>query len=256
MIQSAPGQGDAWDCMTVRCVCLLPGYAAILMIMNAKQRAASAAMEYVESGMVVGLGTGSTADCFLRELGGALGEGRLKNIRGVPTSVRSKQRAVELGIALVELADAVPDVTIDGADEVADDLSLIKGLGGALLREKIVAQNSRRLIIIADSSKRVKKLGTHAPLPVEVAVFAHETHAAYLRGLGCQPVLRMEQKEPYLTDNGNYIYDCRFAAGIDDPAALQQALRQRAGIIESGLFLGIACLALIGDDQGVVTLRK
>ena len=132
--------------------------------MTAKHRAAEAALQFVSSGMVVGLGTGSTADCFLVALADAIRAGRLGGIRGVPTSRQSEKRAGELGIPLLTLADALPDVTIDGADEIAPNLDLIKGLGGALLREKIVAQNSRRLVIIADSSKLVAVLGTRSPL--------------------------------------------------------------------------------------------
>jgi ribose 5-phosphate isomerase A len=224
--------------------------------MNPKQRAAEAALELIESGMVVGLGTGSTADFFLQALGRAIQAGQLRDIRGIPTSVRSRQRSEELNIPLLELADAPrPDLTVDGADEVADDLSLIKGLGGALLREKIVAQNSRKLIIIADSSKRVSRLGTHAPLPVEVALFAHQTHETFLRGLGCEPSLRLLQAgKPFQTDNGNYIYDCRFPGGIEDPQTLQEMIRRRAGIVETGLFLGLASGAIIADENGVTRL--
>src|SRR5215212_5264666 len=139
--------------------------------MSPKQRAAEAAMKYVKSGMVVGLGTGSTADLFLQALAAALKDGRVRDVRGVPTSRQSERRAQHLGIPLATLADCPhPDVTIDGADEVAPNLDLIKGLGGALLREKIVAQNSKKLVIIADASKAVDVLGTKSPVPVEVAI--------------------------------------------------------------------------------------
>jgi ribose 5-phosphate isomerase A len=165
---------------------------------------------------------------------------------------------MELNIPLVELADAPPpDITVDGADEVSDDLQLIKGLGGALLREKIVAQNSRRLVIIADASKRVARLGTHAPLPVEVALFAHRAQEPFLRKLGCEPVLRLAGSgAPFQTDNGNCIYDCRFPNGIDRPHDLQQALRQRAGVVETGLFLDLAADALIADTDQVIHLSR
>jgi ribose 5-phosphate isomerase A len=221
--------------------------------MNAKQRAAEAAMEFVHSGMVIGLGTGSTADFFLRALAAALKDGRIQNIRGVPTSRQSERRALELGIPLATLAEAPhPDVTIDGADEVAPNLDLIKGLGGALLREKIVAQNSTRLVIIADSGKVVPRLGTKALLPVEVAQFGYEIHKEYFRSLGAAPTLRRDNDgKPFVTDNGNYIYDCKFASGIADAAALELALRRRAGIVETGLFLGIAKVALIADEANV-----
>lgn len=225
--------------------------------MTPKQRAAEAAMEYVRDGMIIGLGTGSTADFFLQALAAALRTGRLRDIRGIPTSRQSEDRALELGIPLIEPAPGqTPDITIDGADEIDPQLNLIKGLGGALLREKIVAQSSKQLIIIADSAKRVSQLGTKAPLPVEVVKFGHDLQAAFLKTLGCEPVLRRgADGNPFVTDNGNYIYDCRFPV-IPDPAALEQSLATRVGIVESGLFIGIAAIALIADDQKVDTLRR
>src|SRR5260221_8727172 len=178
--------------------------------MNPKQRAAEAALEFVRSGMVVGLGTGSTADFFLRALAAALKEGRIKDVRGVPTSRESERRAQELGITLATLAQCPhPDVTIDGADEVDPKIDLIKGLGGALLREKIVAQNSAKLVIIADVSKTVAKLGSKSMLPVEVAPFGHEIHERFFQSLGAQPVLRRQpDNSVFVTDNANYVYDC------------------------------------------------
>lgn len=225
----------------------------IFYLMNPKQRAAEAAMGYLHDGMVIGLGTGSTADFFLQALGSALKEGRLHKIIGVPTSRQSQWRSEQLNIPLSTLAQSPRlDVTVDGADEIDPKLDLIKGLGGALLREKIVAQNSKRLIIIADTSKTVTKLGTKSPLPVEVSRFAHETQATYLKTLGATPVLRHGADGAiFVTDNGNYIYDCRFAGGIDDPHRLSIALRERAGIVESGLFLGLASVALIADERNV-----
>jgi ribose 5-phosphate isomerase A len=221
--------------------------------MDPKQRAAEAALAYVRDGMVVGLGTGSTADFFLIALGDAVRSGRLSGIRGVPTSVRSERRGRELGIALATLVECPrPDVTVDGADEIAPDLDLIKGLGGALLREKIVAQNSAKLVIIADAGKTVPRLGAKSKLPVEVAKFAHETHEAYLRSLGAEPsVRRGKEGTPFETDNGNFIYDCGFPGGISDPSALDVALRARAGVVETGLFLGMASVALIASATGV-----
>ncbi|HEX8912704.1 MAG TPA: ribose-5-phosphate isomerase RpiA, partial [Humisphaera sp.] len=187
--------------------------------MNPKQRAAEAALKYVESGMTVGLGTGTTADQFLQALGKAVQTGRLKDVRGVPTSVQSERRARQLGIPLADLHAAGPDVTVDGADEIDPSLNLIKGLGGALLREKIVAQNSKQLVVIADASKVVERLGSRALLPVEVVPFAHETHVTFIRSLGGEAILRTtDGGAPFVTDNGNHIYDCRFAKGIADPA--------------------------------------
>lgn len=224
--------------------------------MTPKQRAAEAAMEYVRDGMIIGLGTGSTADFFLQALAAALRTGRLRDIRGVPTSRQSEDRAIELGIPLIEPAPAhTPDVTIDGADEIDPQLNLIKGLGGALLREKIVAQSSKQLIIIADAGKRVAQLGTKAPLPVEVVKFGHDLQASFLESLGCQPAIRRgADGNPFVTDNGHYIYDCRFPA-ITDPAQLAHTLGSRAGIVETGLFIGMATIALVADDQQVHTLK-
>ena len=220
--------------------------------MNPKERAAQAALRYLSSNSVVGLGTGSTADYFLIALADMLKSGRLTGIRGLPTSKQSEMRANELGIPVATFADVrTADITVDGADEVAPGLNLIKGLGGALLREKIVAQNSRELIIIADASKEVDVLGTKAALPVEVAHFGHETQQDFLRSLACEPKLRRSSDgNVFTTDGGNVIYDCRFAR-IEDAMGLEDRLKKRAGIIESGLFIGLAKIALIAGDHEV-----
>ena len=225
--------------------------------MNPKQRAAEAAVSYVSDGMVVGLGTGSTADFFLVALAGALKSGKLKGLRGVPTSRQSEKRALELGIPLATLAECpTPDITIDGADEVDPQLNLIKGLGGALLREKVVAQNSRKLVIIADSGKTVRHLGERSPLPVEVTIFGHEVQAPFLTKLGCRPTLRRAAGgEIFVTDNGNYIYDCKFAERFD-AVKTEQKLKSRAGVVETGLFLGIAEVVLIGTEDVVETRNR
>jgi len=222
-----------------------------------KQRAAEAAMAFVKSGMVVGLGTGTTADFFLVALGNAIRSGKLSGVRGIPTSKQSERRAQEVGIPMTTLKECpTVDVTIDGADEIAPNLDLIKGLGGALLREKIVAQNSKQLIIIADAGKRVERLGTKSPLPVEVAIFAHECHQPFLKSLGATPSLRQAADgKIFVTDNGNCIYDCRFA-GIANPKKLEEALLDRAGVVDCGLFLGMASVALIADDQRVQEIRS
>jgi ribose 5-phosphate isomerase A len=226
--------------------------------MTPKRRAAEAALKFVESGMVVGLGTGSTADEFLQVLAAALAGGTLRDIRGIPTSRQSEARARQLGIPIVTLAQCrQAQITIDGADEVAPDLDLIKGLGGALLREKLVAQNSAKLVIIADASKAVSRLGTHSMLPVEVVQFAHEVHEPFIRSLGAIPTLRRTAAgEPFVTDNSNYIYDCRFPSGIDQPHEVERTLISRAGIVETGLFLGMASVALIADDHQVEERRR
>ena len=144
---------------------------------------------------------------------------------------------------------------MDGADVIGPNLTLIKGGGGALLREKIVAQNSKKLVIIADASKTVSRLGVKGPLPVEIAPFSLPTSERFLVSLGCTPTLRQRADgQTYVTDNGNLIFDCRFD-GIDDPAGLNAKLRSRAGIIETGLFVGIASMAFVADDDGVRELR-
>jgi ribose 5-phosphate isomerase A len=220
--------------------------------MNPKQRAGEAALRFVNSGMVVGLGTGSTADFFIQALAAALNSGALRHIRGLPTSRQSELRATELGIPLTTFADVGrADVTVDGADEVGPGLNLIKGLGGALLREKIVAQNSAQLVIIVDASKEVPALGTKARLPVEVAQFGHEAQATFLRSLSADPTLRRNADgAAFITDNGNLIYDCR-CPPIDNPVELEVTMKRRAGIVETGLFIGLAKVVLIAGDAGV-----
>ena len=225
--------------------------------MNPKQRAAEAAISFVRDGMIVGLGTGSTADHFLQALAAAMKTGKLHGLRGVPTSRQSEQRAEQLGIPLVTLAECPsPDITIDGADEVDPNLNLIKGLGGALLREKVVAQNSKMLLIIADETKTVSHLGERSPLPVEVTIFGHEVQAPFLRDLGCEPTLRRNAAgQFFITDNGNYIYDCRFPT-IADPIGIELKLKSRAGIVETGLFLNLAQVVLIGTESDVETRKR
>jgi ribose 5-phosphate isomerase A len=227
-----------------------------LVKMDPKQRAAEAAIPFLISGMRIGLGTGSTADYFLIALSAALSAGRLADIAGVPTSRQSEHRAAELGIPLTTLgACPLLDLTVDGADEVDPDLNLIKGLGGALVREKIVAQNSRQLIIIADASKQVDRLCGRVSLPVEVVPFAHETQDRFFRTLGAVPVLRKIGGMVLNTDNGNLIYDCKFERP-QDPALLERAILDRAGVVGCGLFLHMASVVLIGDEHRVTTLRK
>src|SRR5580700_2764070 len=225
--------------------------------MDAKQRAAEAAMQHVKDGMIVGLGTGSTAKFFIEAVGAAVRAGKLRDIRGVPTSINSEKLAEANQIPVLTFAQTARiDLTVDGADEVAPDLTLIKGLGGALLREKLVAQNSSMLIIIADASKLVTKLGTKAPLPVEVTPFGHEASERFLRDLGATPTLRRTPAgEIFITDNGNYIFDCNFHE-IADPRELNQKLAARAGIVESGLFIDLAHTAIIADNQTVWTIAR
>lgn len=225
--------------------------------MNLKQMAAERAVEEVRSGMIVGLGTGSTAAYAVEAIGRALRDGRLHDITGVPTSSRIEQTAREAGIPLRSLNEVEHiDLTIDGADEVDPQLNLIKGLGGALLHEKMVAINSRRELIVVDGSKLVKQLGTHAPLPVEVEPFGWKTQLPFLRDLGCEPILRVTSPgTPYLTDSNHYILDCRFP-GIPDPYILQAALQSRCGIAGQGLFLGIAAAVIVAEQEGVRILER
>jgi ribose 5-phosphate isomerase A len=226
--------------------------------MNPKQRAAQAALQYVQSGMTVGLGSGSTARHFIEQLGEMIRSGQLANIRGVPTSRASEELGRQFGIPIVGLEEVDKcDVTIDGADEVDPNLNLIKGLGGALLREKMVAQNSTQLVIIADTSKKVSTLGTKAPLPVEVVQFGHKATARFLATFGCAPTLRpaADGSGPYVTDNGNYIYDCKFNV-IADPIAIDRAMCNRAGVVETGLFLGMAGVVLLAGTENVEMLRR
>lgn len=223
---------------------------------DAKERAAAAALEHVSSGMTIGLGTGSTAKIFIDLLGAEIAAGRLKNIRGVPTSERSDEQAKSLGIEIIDFSEAAfCDVTIDGADEISPSLDLIKGLGGALLREKVVAQNSHKLIIIADESKLVASLGSKVSLPVETVPFAAAAVERHLVALGSTPVLRQANGKPYITDNGNYIYDCRFAP-IGNPVELELELRAKAGVVETGLFLGIATIALVASPSKTTVLTR
>lgn len=233
-------------------LCHSPPPTAIFPAMDAKRIAAEAAIPLIQSGMVVGLGTGSTADFFLKALGAAIQSKQLTDIVGVPTSRQSEARATELGIPLTTLAKHPKiDVTVDGADEVDPHLNLIKGLGGALIREKIVAQNTATFVIIADGDKVVPQLGTRSPLPVEVVQFSYEVQADFFRSLGAEPTLRRVGGMVFNTDNGNLIYDLRFPHGIADAPALERALLDRAGVVGTGLFLNMASTVLVGSATGV-----
>lgn len=221
------------------------------MTVNVKQLAAEKAVEYVKDGMKVGLGTGSTAYWAIRKLGERVQEG-LK-ITAVATSRASEEQARELGIPLVAFGEIDGlDLTIDGADELDGALQLIKGGGGALLREKIVASNSERMIVVADESKAVGILGKF-PLPVEIIPFAWEWTVAELRKLGCTAELRRSGDELYKTDNGNYIADCRFEAIASAPE-LALSLQSIPGVVEHGLFIGIADMAIIGKNDGSIEI--
>jgi ribose 5-phosphate isomerase A len=221
-----------------------------------KQAVGEAAAALVEDGMVVGLGTGSTARFLVDALGRRVGDGL--RIVGIPTSERTAEQARSVGIPLVGL-DTHPriDLTVDGADEIElGSLALIKGLGGALLREKIVAAASKRLVIIADESKLVKRLGRRTPVPVEVVRFGWQATAAHLRELGAEPTLRHAGGDvPFITDGGNLILDCKFD-GIADPRASELAIDDVVGVVESGLFINRAECALVAGIGGVRRIMR
>ena len=219
-----------------------------------KRAAAAAAVELVCDGMLLGLGTGSTADHALELLGDRVAEGLA--ITGVPTSERTAARARELGIPLQQFEPGLRlDLAIDGADEVSPQLDLIKGLGGALLREKQVESCAERLVIIIDDSKLVERLG-RGPLPVEVATEEADATLAALRALGCEAELRYVASAPFVTDNGNWIAHLRFADGIPDPAALDARLQALPGVIDTGLFLGMADIVYSASPAGVKRLKR
>ncbi|MFL5732333.1 MAG: ribose-5-phosphate isomerase RpiA [Chloroflexia bacterium] len=221
-----------------------------------KQAAAAKAIEYVADGMVVGLGTGTTARHVVEDLGARVAAGL--RIVGIPTSERTTALARDLGIPLSTLEDHPQiDVTIDGADEI--DLSTfyaVKGLGGALLREKIVALATALEIIVVDATKIVTKLGTHAPVPVEVATFGWSRTRQSLASLGCDPILRTTPDgSPYITDSGNYLLDCRFPP-IDDPSTLAAQIKAITGVVDHGLFLNVVGSVIIASPQGVQVIDK
>jgi ribose 5-phosphate isomerase A len=219
-----------------------------------KQAAAEAAVGLVESGMVVGLGTGSTAKLAVEALGKRV-QGGLR-IVGIPTSEYTARQARGEGIRISSLADhAEIDLTIDGADEIQrGTLDLIKGGGGALLREKVIASSSRRLIIIADDSKLVDWLGAHVPVPVEVVQFEWQATERKLQKLGAQTTLRQGSNDgPFVTDSGNFILDCNFRQ-IDAAAKLDQQLNSVVGVVEHGLFLTMTSQAIVAGRDGVKVL--
>jgi ribose 5-phosphate isomerase A len=224
-------------------------------IQQFKQAAAEAAVALVENGMVVGLGTGSTATLAVDALGKRVKEGL--SIIGIPTSEHTAEQARGLGILISSLAEhSEIDLTIDGADEIQrGTLNLIKGRGGALLREKVVASASRRLVIIADESKLVDRLGAHFAVPVEVVQFGWQSCDRKLRKLGANTKLRRGADEkPFVTDGGNFILDCHFGP-IESPATLDQELNSVVGVVEHGLFLKMAAQAMVAGQNGVTVLK-
>jgi ribose 5-phosphate isomerase A len=227
------------------------------MNMNPKKLAAEKAVEFVQSGMILGLGTGTTAYWAIERIGEMIRNSDLK-IRAIATSKRSADQAAALGIPLVSFGEIDQiDLTIDGADEADGKLNLIKGGGGALLREKIVATNSRQMVVVVDGHKLVNCLGKF-PLPVEVIPFGWEKVFENLGAMGCEPLLRKNsdsEREVFLTDNGNYIIDCSFGE-IADPATLEDKINAITGVADNGLFVGIASKLVVGYESGEVKVLE
>jgi ribose 5-phosphate isomerase A len=217
-----------------------------------KRAAAARAIEEIEDGMVVGLGSGSTAEIAVELLAA-----RRLRIVGVPTSERTAQLARNLGLALATL-DEHPqlDLVIDGADQVErGTLNLVKGLGGALLREKIVASAARRMIVMVDDSKLVDRLGGHTPLPVEIVAYGWRSTVSRLERIGLNPILRGGTEHPLVTDGGNHIADCAIAV-IDDPTHLEVELSSLVGVIETGLFIGLASRVIVAGARGLEVIER
>jgi ribose 5-phosphate isomerase A len=219
-----------------------------------KQAAAREAVRLVEPGSIVGLGSGSTATYAIRFVAERVRQGL--EITAIPTSLKTKQLAEQLGIPLTTLEEHPQiDIDIDGADEIDPHLNLIKGGGGALLREKIIASASKRFVVVAESAKQVPCLGKF-PLPVEVIPFAQPIVKTRIEALGAKVSLRQyAYGNPYVTDEGHHILDCSFGR-IEDPPALARRLREIPGVVEHGLFIGMAELALVGKDGGVTLVRQ
>lgn len=219
-----------------------------------KRQASIAALDEIRDGMIVGLGTGSTASHFIRELGKRVQAGL--RVIGIPTSEASRILAGEVGVPLTTLKDHPEiDVTVDGADEVSPELDLIKGLGGALVREKIVAHASKRVIIVVDDSKMVRKLGMRAPIPVEVVPFALESVALQLTRWNGSTTLREKGGKTFVSDNGNYILDWQYGV-IDQPNAVEMKLKAITGVVDSGIFSKVAAAVIIAEGTSIRKLQR
>lgn len=224
-------------------------------LMDLKEMAAREAVKYVEDGMVVGLGSGSTANKAIQLIGQKVKDEGIE-ITGVPTSMASDLLGRAVGIRIGELDDFPQvDLTIDGADEFDRRLNLVKGLGGALVREKIVASSSLVELIVVDESKEVDYLCQKAPLPVEILRYSHGSTMRKLAALGCVPELRMADDQPYLSDNGNFIAHCRFER-IDDPGAMEATIGLIPGVVDSGLFVGLASKIIVASEKGIRILER
>jgi len=222
-------------------------------VISEKQRSAEAACEYVKDGMIVGLGTGSTAEFAVKKIGELVRNGL--SIRGIPTSDATKILAESEGIPLIEFSETMfIDLTIDGADEIDANLNMIKGGGAALLREKIVASASREEIIIVSGSKLVQQLGTF-PLPVEVIPFGWQVVFNQLESLQGNPELRLKQGQPSVTDQGNFIVDCHFRK-IENPEQLEQHLNMIPGVVENGLFINLCTRMIMADGENIIIKNR
>lgn len=226
--------------------------------MNLKMQAAQYALDYVHPGMILGLGSGSTTAYFIDLLGKRHQTGSLEGIQVVPTSKTTAKQARAWGIPVTTLSEnPVLDVAVDGADEVDPKLNLIKGLGRALLREKVVEFRSQRLIIIVDENKLVSCLGEKVPLPVEIIKFEAQAHMSWLETLGCNTEQFLEDNgSPVVTDNGNYLVGCYFENGIAEPHQLARVLADQPGIVEHGLFLDVASQVIVAGQAGIRILER
>jgi ribose 5-phosphate isomerase A len=226
--------------------------------MNLKKEAALHALTYVQNGMTMGLGTGSTTTLFIEMLGESLQQGILQDIQAVPTSEKTADLARTFNIPLTSLEkEPQLDLAIDGADDVDPHLNLIKGLGRALLREKIVEIHAQRFIVVVDESKLVTRLGDRSPLPIEIVTFQSPATIRWLNTLGCRAEQWHEDDgSPVITDNGNFLVRCWFEAGIPDPYNLARALADRPGVVEHGLFLDMASLVIVAGSDGTKILER
>ncbi len=223
-----------------------------------RREASAYAMRFVHSGMMLGIGTGKTVGYFIELLGGLFQQGDLHHIQTVPTSINSANMLKEYGIPIVSLSD-IPtlDLAIDGADEVDPALNLIKGLGRALLREKVVEVHAQELLILVDETKLVQKLGTTCPLPVEILAFEAQSHIRWLNTLGCRAELRLEEDgSPVVTDNGNLMALMWFDEGIPNAYDLDQKLNNRPGILEHGLFLDMTTRVIAACNEGIHLMER
>lgn len=225
------------------------------MLEDFKAEAAELALSQVKSGMLLGLGTGSTARYFIEGLGRKLGRGELSDIRGVATSKGSEAQARALGLELVELTGEPLDLAVDGMDEVDDNLNAVKGLGGALTREKIVESCAKVFILIGDETKRVNYIGEKVPVPIEIVPFGWQATIKKLAQLDMVLERRMAEENPFITDNGNFIVHGRVQRQTD-PYALAEAISLTPGVVEHGLFLNMASCAYIAGREGVKKLER